>query len=185
MGPDFGGRRVAGMRLLEYVRWADDSRRGDSDAPLALPPVQRSSLWRPGQVMNLWRSLLSGMPVGAFYLAPPSTLRRPFENADGRSRIVPDLEGGWDLLDGQQRTNAMLLAHLSPAEAGKCVWLVVGTGGVEVRLTTRDQPFGYRSDDGKLLADERRKAREKLEDDRKDQGGLRGVEDHDLYDMHL
>jgi hypothetical protein len=56
---------VRSMKLLDYLDWVIASRRQALE-PLTLPPVQRSALWRPRQILNLWRSLFDGMPIGAF-----------------------------------------------------------------------------------------------------------------------
>ena len=191
MGPNFQ-RRVTGIRLFDYLDWVQASSTGTSRTPnpLTFPPVQRSALWRPRQILDLWRSLFAGMPVGAFYLSPPGKHRRLIWNAEGRGTTTEELpeDKGYDLLDGQQRTNAMMLALLSPARAGKCVWIAPATDGdgITVHLTTRSQPFGFAKNDEKLRSGERKAARTALE---KDHGGkdgpLKEKADHTLWKWHI
>lgn len=152
-------RRVTSMALLDYLDWVEASRRPGMREPLALPPLQRSALWRPRQVLNLWRSLLAGMPVGSFYLTRPGNERRAIQVA-GQSSTTKTLgDSGFDLLDGQQRTYAMLLAVDPPRETGKCVWVQVLRDRVELHITTRAQPFGFYANGERLRADARWKAR--------------------------
>ena len=191
MGPKFQ-RRVTSIGLFDYLDWVQASAAGISRIPdpLTLPPVQRSALWGPNKILDLWRSLLAGMPVGAFYLAPPGAKRRLIGNADGRGETTDEVpEGmGYDLLDGQQRTNAMLLALLSPAQAGKCVWIAPSAedGEITVRLTTGSQPFGFTEKDEKLRSYERKAARAALENDHGEaEGSFKGISDHKLYGCHI
>ena len=66
---------IRGMNLLEFLRWAeqsDDWREGNqppAHGVLALPPVQRSPVWGPRQVLELWDSVLRGLPLGTLMLA--------------------------------------------------------------------------------------------------------------------
>jgi len=191
VGPNFQ-QRVTGIRLFDYLDWVWASSAGTSHIsdPLTLPPVQRSALWRPRQILDLWRSLLAGMPIGALYLSPPGKHRRLLANADGRGATTERIpEGkGYDLLDGQQRTNTMMLALLSPVQAGKCVWIAPSTegDGVTVHLTTRSQPFGFTKEGEKLRSSERKAARTALEKDRGgEDGSLKEITDHKLYDWHI
>ena len=165
---DFQRRRVASVTLFEYLDWVQASSGAFGiPNPLTLPPVQRSALWRPSQVLDLWRSLLVGMPVGALYLSPP-----------GRHRRMID--------DGSRGTTTEEIPEsLPPAQAGKCVWIVPSADGIAVHLTTRNQPFGFTRKDEKLR-DERRAARSALEAGHGGEDGpLEGKADHQLYDWHI
>ena len=55
---------------------------------LVLPPVQRGLVWNAVRVEVLWDSILRGLPIGTF--------------------SVKAGDGSWDLMDGQQRSNAIL-----------------------------------------------------------------------------
>ena len=60
------------------------------DGSIELPPIQRNFVWKPHQIENLWDSILRGFTIGAFTVT-------------GRA-------GQWEVLDGQQRLNAIALA---------------------------------------------------------------------------
>ena len=151
-------RRVTSISVLDYLDWVSASRGSGEPEPLTLPPVQRSALWRPRQSLGLWRSLFAGMPVGSFYLSRPGMARRKIE-VGGRSGTTEVLgKSGFDLLDGQQRTHAMLLAVDQPALVGKCVWVESLPDRVELHLTTRTQPFGFSAHGERLGVEERARA---------------------------
>ena len=59
---------------------------------LRIPPVQRGLVWKAVQAEVLWDSILRGFPIGTF------SLKRTEE------------DGCYDLMDGQQRTNAISMA---------------------------------------------------------------------------
>lgn len=73
--PTFGPEsNVTSLKALDLLAWACRSQKilsgtldTDEDV-LALPPIQRSAVWRPRQVLAFWDSLLSNLPVGMFYL---------------------------------------------------------------------------------------------------------------------
>jgi hypothetical protein len=69
---------------------------------ISLPTVQRSFVWKPYQIENLWDSLLRGYPVGSFVLAPKN-----------------DSNDAYELLDGQQRATAICLGFYDPLIAAK------------------------------------------------------------------
>jgi hypothetical protein len=108
-----GDQRVKGVKLVEFIRWARESFEWKDGHPpptngvLALPPIQRNAAWGPRQVVDVWDSVLRGLPLGTFMLQ----LRKPGQwglrmGADARKESLPP---GWDLLDGQQRLRSLLL----------------------------------------------------------------------------
>lgn len=136
------------MPLLSYMSWARDSLNGPQpvSVPLGIPGMQRSEVWGPDRIIRVWRSVLEGMPLGAFYLMNP---------------VVPPSDG-YDLLDGQQRTRALVLgmAPLDGQAEHRCLWVAASDdGGLDVFLTTRGQPFGYDRHGRRLGVGERREAR--------------------------
>ena len=190
--PSFEGHKVIGYPLMNFLKWTKDSSDLRKPGSLSLPPVQRSSLWRPRQVLALWDSLLRGLPLGLFYLVErkEGELTRSFdENAPTRE----DASWGYQLLDGQQRTRAMMLAVQSPKQLGRCLWVDLAgdlqDGMVRLRLTTRSQPFGYDEDGNKLSLSRRRKAREAFDAEAPltnlQNGEQRSIYDHELFELEI
>ena len=191
--------RLTAWKLLDFVDWVAGSKRVlvKQDDPgsmpiIALPPMQRSAVWRPKQVLDLWDSLLRGLPIGTFYLvSQPACLRDVV--LPGTNKTAKTTAEGFDLLDGQQRVRALLVGVLGPADEKRCLWVDLGakTAGQTpcLRLTSKAQPFGYNADTGdKLHLDQRRKARERIEPDPKDHPLQRAVGTADLrraYDLEL
>ena len=72
----FDSGSIKGMPILEFLKWVEQSVRRIAnksfEAPpygvLALPPVQRTPVWRPKQIVDLWDSVLRGLPIGSLYL---------------------------------------------------------------------------------------------------------------------
>lgn len=192
--PDFDQRpHMRGMRFFDYVEWVGDSSDLTSEnepKPLGLPPVQRTALWRPKQILDLWDSLLRGMPIGMFYLIESTGKRRALYGSDSAGGGTVDVPGGYDLLDGQQRTRAMMLALRSPEQEGRCLWVDLGARSdgeaISLRLTTRSQPFGYDAHGTKLELKKRRQARTGSYPPGKavvrGDDGNREAYDHELFD---
>ncbi len=62
---------IQGVNVQELLTWAGESIDGISaEQPLCLPPVQRTAVWGPWHILNLWDSLFRGMPIGLFYVIP-------------------------------------------------------------------------------------------------------------------
>lgn len=176
--PKFVGR-VTAMKVLDYLDWVRDSRDRKELKPLALPPVQRSALWGPRQIVSLWDSLFEGMPVGSFHLSTPGADRREI-GMGGQSRTTALGPDGFDLLDGQQRTHAMLLAIDPPQTVGKCLWVEVMGDGIKLHLTTRAHPFGFDAKNERFNVQERAAAWKKFASS--DQR-YENVAEHDIFDL--
>lgn len=198
--PTFGTRTITSIKFFDYVRWVNASTDLAYEEPLGLPPVQRTALWTPRHILGLWDSLLHGMPIGTFYLLPSEGVRRSlFDEALPAGSTQSRRVGGYDLLDGQQRTRAMMLALRSPKAEGRCLWIDLAPRlqsrdrTIVLRLTTKSQPFGYDADGGKLSLGDRRAAREafdgpiegpaelKIYEDTSD----RRAHDHELFDLQI
>ncbi len=196
---------VVGMRLFDFLDWARQAvspmfgARDSSTFPygiFALPPVQRTALWSPKQVIDLWDSLFRGLPIGSMFLVGRSGKRGVRGLADG-DRIVTVEQAGFDLLDGQQRTRAMLLGLIGPQFTQRCVWVDLGDESKKYRirfhLTSASQPFGYQLENGqKLSLADRREARRQFannaiakrlleKSDRK--GVVREAYDYELFEL--
>ncbi len=198
--PFCDGKTITGMPLLEMIDWVAESDKflrsedsaGDSlfsqDNPIiGLPPIQRSSVWRPRQIVDLWNSLMRGLPIGLFYLVKQNQGERPVVTHAGKTKRTES--SGYDLLDGQQRIRALLLGATDISEERRCLWVDLSKNEESqlplLRITSKGQPFGYDTKTGiKLGLEERKRARENLEKDgkllRKD--GKRAA-DRDLFDF--
>jgi len=80
-----------------------------------LPPIQRNAVWNVAQIERLWDSLLRGYPIGSFLVSP----RRASERARDIDKGVQmaSQKDGYFLLDGQQRTRALLLGFRPTEDA--------------------------------------------------------------------
>ena len=121
-----------------------------SGAQVVLPMLQRGSVWKPHKVLDLWDSLLQGMPLGAMMKSTVSAGTKAF-NLTTRETVVVEKDA-ISLLDGQQRTLAILSGWPEIEEKLQrpvVVWIDLfdekPQGEYLFRLiaTTRTQPFGY------------------------------------------
>jgi hypothetical protein len=172
--PFTDGKKIIGLNLLAMIDWVNESSKvlDGSSAPegrppiIALPPVQRSAVWRPKQVVDLWDSLIRGLPIGTFYLVKQVEGERPVDTWNGKATEIST--PGYDLLDGQQRVRALLIGAVGFPEEKRCLWIDLGNEEASrrpvLRITSKGQPFGYDAKTGnKLSLDERRRARERIE----------------------
>ena len=193
---------VVGLRLFDLIRWVRELRevlaghRSPSDMlVIAMPPVQRSAVWRPKQALDLWDSIMRGLPIGAFYLVDACGDDRNVVLPDGRTEAVS--YSGFDLLDGQQRVRALLVGAAKFTDAKRCLWIDLGAPDARqrpcLRITSKAQPFGYDADTGnRLRPDERRRARASIEPDPDhkpvgvhDGEQLRRAYDQELFDGQI
>ncbi len=150
---------------------------------LVLPMIQRGSVWKPHQILDLWDTLLQGMPPGALMASPVGSETKVLDLRTRKMVLPPP--NAIALLDGQQRTLAMLGGWPGFADMLQrhvAVWVDLGEppqGEYKFRLwaTTGTQPFGYeRASEGgqalaKLSAADRRYANsvyDKTQDERLD-----------------
>jgi len=200
--PTFGGgQTIAGMNVLHLIDWVrasdcvlDGGAEPEGMPIIAMPPVQRTSVWRPKQVLDLWDSLMHGLPIGTFYLVEQRAGARKLvrlcgaENSGTRSRTQDFTRASFELLDGQQRVRALLAGARGPAEGNLCLWVDLGAESAKqapcLRVTSKAQPFGYDGESGgKLRMDQRRNARRLIEPCPKAHP-LR-CEDRPAYDLDL
>lgn len=161
-----GSKQVTGMKLPEYLEWANGT--GDFKKKLFLPPIQRGFVWKPKQIVDLWDSLLRGMPIGSLMLINMSKgqeARGP--GAHETTEIDNDAIG---LLDGQQRTLAMLLGWSCTQPSQHCLWIDLSENGqagspFELRITSKAQPFGFqRFAHVRLSRHDRKEARKRYDE---------------------
>jgi hypothetical protein len=139
--------------LLEISNWSDAG-------TVHLPNVQRSFVWKPSQIENLWDSILRGYPVGAFVLA--EKLGKPFELLDGQQRATAICLGfGSKTFRGSEKRIKVFIDLVAP-ESGDVRQYIV-------RVITNSHPWGYQKNDNAkpLDSDSIRRAMQ-----------LYGIEDH-------
>lgn len=135
---------------------------------LVLPAVQRTAVWSPRHIIELWDSVLRGMPIGGFlvYKMPANEQARALVTDRG-DQALSDANGRirFALLDGQQRLKALMLGwpDLGPSR-DLCLWVDLGAvpNGAEFafRVTTAGRPFGYAANsEADISAEDRREAR--------------------------
>ena len=153
---------VTGMSLTDVLTWIEQSwtSPGTVQGALTLPPLQRNGVWRPKQVLDLWRSALDGLPIGLFYLQKGCSCR-PIIAAFNERATTAASTTGYDLVDGQQRIRALALGR--GLDEDRCLWVKFEEQSYTLRLTSRAQPFGYAEDGTRLRTAQRRRARETIE----------------------
>jgi Protein of unknown function DUF262 len=162
------------IEVVNLSQWLDWTSGNNEDVKIALPMIQRGSVWKPEQVINLWDSLLRGMPVGSFMLNKLKSDSDYYTDLVNRQKAHKLETAGFGLLDGQQRTMSMLLAWTLPnnERMDRRIWVdFFDTPSAEhlyrLRMTTKNHPFGFQreSPSTKLSQDDRRKARKAYEDE--------------------
>lgn len=155
--------------LKDWLDWAS----GKGDRRVMLPMLQRGSVWKPSQIIALWDSLLRNMPTGAMMVSSPST-GEMIDLASRESKEI-DPENSISLIDGQQRTVAMLIGWMSRSDIcenqgkrgtvfSQRLWVDFAAKEpldehlYRYRFTTLNQPFGtspYSPDSRLSLPDKR------------------------------
>ncbi len=145
----FFANGIATVKITDWLDWA--SGRDDSTSwRIVLPMIQRGSVWKPHQVMDLWDSLLRGMPLGSMLAGMVREQVKYFQPIN-RKLIELPAEGGLSLLDGQQRTLAMLLAWPEvgrEVDMKRRVWIDLGLDDkydhlFRFHFSTENHPFGF------------------------------------------
>lgn len=164
-----------GFSSPKLSEWLDWSAGGDAQHFVALPMIQRGSVWKPNQIITLWDSLLRGMPIGSLMLS-----RLKAEGQDGKavrvrmvgSKTLKDVPagGGASLIDGQQRTLAMLLGWPNPSadqQQNRTLWVDFADKPTpeslfRIHVTSTAHPYGFTKSDpnARLSLQDRRDARE-------------------------
>ncbi|ASF47944.1 hypothetical protein CEK71_18760 [Methylovulum psychrotolerans] len=153
---------VAALPITEYLDWAAHPDRYSTI--LAMPPIQRGFVWKPKQIQDLWDSLLRNMPIGSLLLKASGAGVKSGKVTSGARIIEENSKPSFHLMDGQQRTLAMLLGFPCANGAQHKLWVDFSEPGkngsiFQLRVTTAAQPFGYAADGGRLSLHERREAR--------------------------
>lgn len=90
------------------------NRMGEDRWHLAL--VQRSEVWDVDRMRQLLDSLLVSYPVGALLLCRTRQDSKVITRHGGETQVVAAASGAWQLLDGQQRLNALHTMLTNDAE---------------------------------------------------------------------
>ena len=70
------------VRVEKLAKWLDWAGELDKSVFVALPMIQRGSVWKPGQIIDLWDSLLQSMPIGSLMISE-------LEPKDGLNNSLP------------------------------------------------------------------------------------------------
>lgn len=154
------------IEIVRLEKWLDYASGYDPAVSVALPLIQRGSVWKPKQIIDLWDTLLRGMPLGSLMYG-----RMPVDmSAIGlvdKNLIEKPKSGTIGLIDGQQRTLSMLIAWTkSGKQMDRRIWVDFADTPTDEHLfrlhvTTKNQPFGFQKSApfAKLSLGERNKAR--------------------------
>lgn len=141
----FGSSVVRTVTLADWMNWAYDKA---TDWRIVLPMIQRGSVWAPHKILDLWDTLLRGMPIGAVMASDA----KDGKHLDMISKVgVDKLGNAVSLVDGQQRTLAMLAGwpnSITKAQRPVSIWVDLADEAqneYQFRLwvATGAQPFGY------------------------------------------
>jgi hypothetical protein len=154
-GENFFTNGVQIVKLTDWLEWAIGGETINGKWAIVLPMIQRGSVWKPHQVIDLWDTILRGMPFGGLMAShiPVSadgskiSFFQPFD----RKLVTLKAPGGLSLIDGQQRTLAMLLAWTGiDQKMSRRLWVDFGDDDkfdhlLRLHLTTETHPFGYKT----------------------------------------
>jgi Protein of unknown function DUF262 len=134
---------------LEALAVRDLVRRRVGDAPDAwyLALVQRDEVWDQVRMRYLLDSLLAGYPIGTLLVCQVTQQAHAFQREEGGRAVMAVDPGAWQLLDGQQRINAMFSIFTGRSHYGRFFLHMYAprpeaTGPV-TRRRARDQGLGY------------------------------------------
>lgn len=147
---------LEGFSSPKLTEWLDWSAGKDAENFLALPMIQRGSVWKPRQIIMLWDSLLRGMPIGSLLLSRLNAVDKN-NNAIlvrrvGSAQLLPvPAGGGAALIDGQQRTLAMLLGWPNPSadqKQNRVLWVDFADKPApehlfRMHVTSTAHPYGF------------------------------------------
>ena len=145
--PFFGASSVVTVSIEDWMKSA--SCQADAMWHVVLPMIQRGSVWAPHKVLDLWDTLLRGMPIGAMMASEfkAGASVKQLGQDKTRQSAADDI----DLIVGQQRTLSMLAGWQQGLDNPLhpiAIWVdLADTAQSEYQFrlwaTTKVQPFGY------------------------------------------
>ena len=137
------------IRVMSLSDWLDMAAGNHDEFKVVLPMIQRGSVWAPHKILDLWDTLLRGMPIGAM-MASEAKLGEDIKDPNQKGTRKAS-SGDINLIDGQQRTLAIRAGY--PQDINNtlrpfCIWVDLADspqGEYLFRLwaTTKAQPYGY------------------------------------------
>lgn len=142
------GARI--VKVTDWLDWAICAESKDEQWAIVLPMIQRGSVWKPHQVIDLWDTILRGMPFGGLMASLiPTVSNVHFFHPLDRAKAIRLTNGGLSLIDGQQRTLALLIAWPAvEAQMQRRIWVDFGEDDtydhvLRLHFTTDSSPMGY------------------------------------------
>ena len=89
-----------GIRVIPLTQWLDLASgqntfdKNNREIFVALPMIQRGSVWKPLQIINLWDSILRGMPLGSLlvsYMRPIGSDGKPIQVRRINQKMLSDI----------------------------------------------------------------------------------------------
>ena len=150
---EFFKQGISVVKVTNWLDWAIGNETDGEKWAIVLPMIQRGSVWKPHQGIDLWDTILRGMPFGGLMASHirASTESSKVQFFSPLDRILKPLPegGGLSLIDGQQRTLAMLIAWPDVGtQINRRLWIDFGEDDkfdhfLRFHLTTTSHPFGY------------------------------------------
>ena len=146
----FFSQGIRVVKITDWLNWATRMKTTTDQWAVVLPMIQRGSVWKPHQVIDLWDTILRGMPFGGLMTSHiPAASGLEFFHPLKRTLVNLPANGGLSLIDGQQRTLAMLIAW--PAvdqQLQRRIWVDFGEDDsydhlLRLHFTTESSPMGY------------------------------------------
>ncbi|WML88089.1 DUF262 domain-containing protein [Thiothrix subterranea] len=166
----FNNSDIGSISLIKYVSLFINKSNEDYNL-IQLPPIQRNAVWHVEQIERLWDSIMRGFPIGSFLLS--NREKGSVSRGVTEKEQVISKNTGFFLLDGQQRTRAILLGFNHSENARLWIDLkpTLSFDNIEhndrhflFRVTTTHQPWGMKCSkpEDKISEEKKHKARGKL-----------------------
>ena len=147
---NFFSQGIRVVKITDWLNWATRMETTTDQWAVVLPMIQRGSVWKPHQVIDLWDTILRGMPFGGLIASHiPAASDLQFFHPLNRSLVSLPANGGLSLIDGQQRTLAMLIAWPTVAQQmQRRIWVDFGEDDnydhlLRLHFTSESSPMGY------------------------------------------